>query len=173
MAKRKLGHGTESSAKNISKSSRKFHIPPLLKTKQIEVEVKPEIDTPCTDSKSSITSNNILITCSGCGRPGTHHFGLGYRLVKTALLVEVGTQTGDENSVSETQLEDSIPSTSSTTPIIVSSDNGKILSSHYHLLCSRFIHASHPLYTVSFDQFHLFQMTIPQMMMIVQTKMIV
>ena len=60
MAKRKLGHGTESSAKNIPKSARKFHIPALLKTEQIEVEVKPEIDTPCTDSKSSITSNNIL-----------------------------------------------------------------------------------------------------------------
>ena len=69
----------------------------------------------------------------------------------------------------------SIPaSTSTASPIIVSSDNGKILSSHYHdLLCSRFIHASHPLYTLSFDQFHLFQMTIPQMMMSVLTKMIV
>eukprot|EP00116_Pleurobrachia_bachei_P005270 sb/3465532/ len=143
MAKRKLTSGNESSAKNISKSARKFHIPALLKTEQIEV-VKPEIDTPCTDSKGSITSNNILFTCSDCGRSGTHHFGLEYRLVKTALLVEVGTQTGDESSGPEIQLEDSenlgdnglldrdcaknrdtIPatSTSSTTTIIVSSDN--------------------------------------------------
>eukprot|EP00116_Pleurobrachia_bachei_P001897 sb/3462159/ len=123
MAKRKLARSTGSSAKNISKSARKFHIPTLLKTEQIEVEVKPEIDTPCTDSKSSTTSNNILFTCSGCGRSGSHNLGSGYRLVKTAMLVEVGTQTGDESSVPEPQLNDSIPATSSTTPIIVSSDN--------------------------------------------------
>eukprot|EP00116_Pleurobrachia_bachei_P000803 sb/3461065/ len=107
MAKRKLDRGTESSAKNISKSARKFQIPALLKTDQIEVEAKPEIDTPCTDSKSSITSNNILFTCSGCGTSGTHHLGLEYRLIKTAMLVEAGTQTGDESIDPEIQLEDS------------------------------------------------------------------
>eukprot|EP00116_Pleurobrachia_bachei_P004515 sb/3464777/ len=141
MAKRKLGIG---SSENILKSAKEFHIPALLKTEQIEVEVKPEIDTPCTDSKISITSNYILFTCSGCGTSGTHNLGLEYRLVKTALLVEFGTQTGDEFSASKIQLEDSgkivdnglldrdratyreiIPatSTSSTTPVIVSSDN--------------------------------------------------
>eukprot|EP00116_Pleurobrachia_bachei_P014564 sb/3474826/ len=133
MAKRKLGHGTGSPAKNVSKSARKFVIPVLLKTEQIEVEVKPEIDTSCTDSKSSVTSNNILFKCSGCGTSGTHNLGLGYRLVKTAPLVEVGTQTGDESSVPEIQLEDSIPTTSTSSPIIVSSDNGKLLSSHYQI----------------------------------------
>eukprot|EP00116_Pleurobrachia_bachei_P015020 sb/3475282/ len=127
MTKRKGSTGIGSSTKNIPKSARKFHIPALLKTEQIEVEVKPEIDTPCTDSKNSLTSNNILFTCLGCGESGYHNFGLGYRLVKTALLVEVGTQTGDE---AETQLEDgdaivdpevgtnnSIPATSSSSEV--------------------------------------------------------
>ena len=155
MAKRKRGSSKESSAKNISKSARKFVIPPLLKTEQIEVEVnvKPENDTPCTDSKSSITANNILFKCSGCGKSVNHHLGLGYRLVKTALLAEVGTQTGDESSDPEIQLEDSgmlgnigflereivvYSATSATSSIILSSDNGKFLPSHFHLLCFRF-----------------------------------
>ena len=141
----KLGRGTESSAKNISKSPRKFIIPALLKTEQIEVDVKPDITTPCiTDSKSSIFSNSILYTCSGCGKSGYHPLPLGYQLVKTAVLAEVAIQTGDESSVSVepcgsnerswdqyTMERNSqinlvpVDATSTTSPIIVSSDNGK------------------------------------------------
>ena len=98
MAKRKLGRGTGpgSSPKNVSKSARKFVIPLLLKTEQIEVDIKPDIsDMPCADSKSSITSNSILFNCSSCGKSGNHYFGSEYRLVKTDTLVEVGAQTGD------------------------------------------------------------------------------
>eukprot|EP00116_Pleurobrachia_bachei_P006805 sb/3467067/ len=110
MAKRKLRSGTGGSAKKVSNSAKKFLIPALLKTEQIEVEVKPEINTPCTDSKISITSKNILFKCSGCGTSGTHHLGSEYRLVKTISLVEVGTQTGDQSSGPEIQSEDSTDS---------------------------------------------------------------
>ena len=83
--------------------------PTLLKTEQIEVDIKPEIFTPYTDSKSSnltISSDNILtFTCDGCGQAGVRHLGSEYRLVKTAMLVEVGTQTGNESSSSEIPVE--------------------------------------------------------------------
>ena len=145
MSKRKLGRGTGSSAENISKSARKFIIPALLKTEQIEVDVKPEITTPClTDSKSSVSSNSILYTCSGCGKSGYELLPLGYRLVKTTVLAEVGTQTGDESSVSVESSESNnqswdqysmaennqinsapVVATSTASPIILSSDNGK------------------------------------------------
>ena len=102
MAKRKR-------ASRTGKSVKKFVIPAFLKTEPIEVDIKPEIFTPYTDSKSSnitISSDNILtFTCDGCGESGIHHLGLEYRLVKTAMLVEVGTQTGDDSHSSEIPVE--------------------------------------------------------------------
>ena len=182
MSKRKLGRGTGSSAENISKSARKFIIPALLKTEQIEVDVKPEITTPClTDSKSSVSSNSILYTCSGCGKSGYELLPLGYRLVKTTVLAEVGTQTGDESSVSvefsgsNVQSWDryamekngqntpvpvpaaraSVVATSAASPIIVSSGNGK----QFHI---PFIFIS-PLFILSF-LFHIFLTLVPHIM---------
>ena len=102
MAKRKR-------ASQSGMSVKKFVIPPLLKTEQIEVDIKPEIFTPYTDSKSSnisISSDNILtFTCDGCGESGIHHLGLEYRLVKTAMFVEVGTQTGNYSNSSVVCIE--------------------------------------------------------------------
>eukprot|EP00116_Pleurobrachia_bachei_P012459 sb/3472721/ len=143
MAKRKRGAASGILAENVSKSAEKFDIPALLKTEQIEVDnnIKLEIITPCTDSKSSnikISADNILaFACGGCGASGIHHLGLDYRLVRTATLVEVATQTGDESSSSKIPVETfnarslddqsnylSIPACA-TSPSVVSSDNGK------------------------------------------------
>eukprot|EP00116_Pleurobrachia_bachei_P019491 sb/3479753/ len=151
MAKRKRGAASGIMADNVTKSAKKFDIPALLKTEQIEVEsnIKPEILTPCTDSKSSnitISTDNILtFTCGGCGESGIHRLGLEYRLVRTATLVEVGTQAGDESSSSEIPVEASgsnvqsldhsmerndennpvsVPTSFTASPIVVSSDNG-------------------------------------------------
>ena len=73
MAKRKHGNRTlRSSGKNVAKSDGNFEIPTLLKTEQIEVEsnIKPEIFTPCTDSKSlkttGLVDKTIFYTCCGC-----------------------------------------------------------------------------------------------------------
>eukprot|EP00116_Pleurobrachia_bachei_P004119 sb/3464381/ len=145
----------------MGKRRRKFVIPSLLKTEQIEVEVdvKPNNAPPCTDSKSSISSNNILFTCLGCGKLG--------RLVKTTVSVEVSTQTWDESSDPEIKSEDSEmlgvlgsldreivadpingdgtanlnsnPATSTASPIIIVS-SGKILSYRCHLLVSFMFH---------------------------------
>ena len=154
MAKRKLRPrgGTGKSAKKDTNSADQFVIPSLLKTEQIMVEdiIKPEIDPPCTDSRSSentgISDNTIYYTCGGCGVSGVHHLGLEYRLVRTATLVEVGSQTGDASEIqvkasgmiaSEVGVLDdamersnhnnpvSVPISSATSPIVVSSDNGK------------------------------------------------
>ena len=103
MAKRKRGR-----ASRTGRSAKRFIIPALLKTEPIEVDIKPEIFTPYTDSKSSITisSDNILtFTCDGCGQAGIHHLGLEYRLVKTAMFVEVGTQTGNYSNSSVVCIE--------------------------------------------------------------------
>eukprot|EP00116_Pleurobrachia_bachei_P003630 sb/3463892/ len=111
MSKRKRGAASGILAENVTKSAEQFEIPVFLKTEQIEVEsnIKPEIIAPCIDSKSSnitISSDNILtFTCGGCGASGIHHLGLEYRLVRTATLVEVGTQTGDESNVTKVTLE--------------------------------------------------------------------
>eukprot|EP00116_Pleurobrachia_bachei_P013694 sb/3473956/ len=143
MVKRKRGLASGSSGPNMRKSTG-FEIPALLKTEQIEVEDirKPEITTPCTDSKTSnikISADNILtFTCGGCGASGIHHLGLEYRLAKTAMLVEVGTQTRDESSSSKVPVEAShdlclvdetnpvsVPASATASPSVVSSDNGK------------------------------------------------
>ena len=150
MAKRKRASRTGMSVKE-------FVIPALLKTEpievpsyppalpepeEIEVDIKPEIFTPCKDSKSSnitISSDNILtFKCDGCGQSGVHHFGSEYRLVKTAMLVQVGTQTGDDSNSPEIPVEASkvpsldgpnnpvsVPTSSAASPSVVSSDNGK------------------------------------------------
>jgi hypothetical protein len=84
MAKRNLrsSSGTGNSAKKHNNSADHFVIPSLLKTEQIVVEdiIKPEINPPCEDSKSSniaISSDNILtFTCGVCGASGIHHLGL-------------------------------------------------------------------------------------------------
>eukprot|EP00116_Pleurobrachia_bachei_P006957 sb/3467219/ len=129
MAKRKRGAASGSLAENDTKSG-KFDIPTLLKTEQIEVEnnIKPEILTPCTDSKSSnitISSDNILtFTCGGCGASGIHHLGLEYRLVKTARLVVVGTQTGPNETLEALGLNHvSVPTSSTASPSVIPSDN--------------------------------------------------
>eukprot|EP00116_Pleurobrachia_bachei_P004122 sb/3464384/ len=141
MAKRKRDAASEVLAENVTKSVGKFDIPTLLKTEQIEVEsnIKPEILTTCIDSKSleiAISADNILtFTCGGCGAYGIHHLGLEYRLVKTAMVVESGTQTGDESSSSKVPVESandlglvdennpiSVPA-SSASPSVVSSNN--------------------------------------------------
>ena len=131
-----------------TKRAKKFVIPSLLKTEQIEVEdIKPEIDPPCTDSKTSgitgIADNTIYYTCGGCGESSFHHLGLEYRIVRTATLVEVGSQTGDDSEIQDKMigsgvgvLDDavernkqnepvSVPISSTASPIVVSSDNGK------------------------------------------------
>ena len=68
----------------------------------------PSFFTPCTDPEIpegvGVAQDSISFKCKGCGKSDNHPIESGYRLVKTALLVEVGTQTGDE---AETQLEDS------------------------------------------------------------------
>ena len=171
MAKRKRGSSNlGSSGKNAAKSDGKFVIPALLKTEQIEVEsnIKPEIFTPCTDSKSlkttGLVDKTIFYTCGGCGESGIHHLGSEYRLVNTAMLVEVGTQTGHEPSVTEIPVEASesngrsldqysmernnqnnpvpVPNSSTASPNVMSSDNGKfqILFTLYQtFLCFDFV----------------------------------
>eukprot|EP00116_Pleurobrachia_bachei_P001531 sb/3461793/ len=142
MVKRKRGLASGSSGPNVTKSAKKFDIPTLLKTEQIEVKDirKPEITTPCTDSKTSnikISADNILtFTCGGCGAYGIHQLGLEYRLVKTAMVVESGTQTGDESSSSKVPVESandlclvdennpiSVHTSSTASPSVVSSKN--------------------------------------------------
>eukprot|EP00116_Pleurobrachia_bachei_P001282 sb/3461544/ len=146
MANRNPEFGTRKSSKRFNKSARKFVIPTLLKTEQIMVEdiIKPEIDPPWTDSKSSeitgIADSTIYYTCGGCGESGFHHLGLEYRLVRTATLVEVGSQTGDTPEIqgkdsgmigSEVGILDyarnnqhnpiSVPTSSAASPILASS----------------------------------------------------
>eukprot|EP00116_Pleurobrachia_bachei_P012622 sb/3472884/ len=151
MGKRKLrsSGSTGKSVKKDTNSADQFVIPSLLKTEQIVVEIKPEINPPCTDSKSSeitgIADNTIYYTCGGCGASCFHHLGLEYRLVRTATLVEIGSQTGDVTEIqvkhseiigSEVGIVDdamerniqhnpvSVPISSTASPIVVSSDNG-------------------------------------------------
>ena len=132
MSKRNLSCLSGSSGNSSRKSAGKFVIPTLLKTEEIVVEdeIKQEISTPCTGSKSLVKAgrpdNTIFYTCGGCGESGTHYLGLEYRLVKTATVMEVGTQTGnDEMSVGPVKMEitdpfyyDSVPATSGTVPIV-------------------------------------------------------
>ena len=111
MAKRKLeSHAAESSGKHVAKSDGQFVIPTLLKTEQIEVEGNIKPYTESKTAKITISTDNILtFTCGGCGLSGIHNLGSEYRLVKTAMLVEVSTQTGDESTVTESPIEESGP----------------------------------------------------------------
>ena len=90
----------ESGNSFTSTTGSKFEIPPLLKTEPIYMEddIKPAIYSPCPVSNiitaSGAEDNLILFTCDGCGKSGSGRMDSGYRLVKTAMLVEVGTQTG-------------------------------------------------------------------------------
>eukprot|EP00116_Pleurobrachia_bachei_P001242 sb/3461504/ len=49
---------------------------------------------PKKKTSSGADDNLILFTCDGCGISGSGRLDPGYRLVKTAMMVEVGTQTG-------------------------------------------------------------------------------
>eukprot|EP00116_Pleurobrachia_bachei_P014147 sb/3474409/ len=129
MAKRKAGRARTGSSKSpITTADKKFEIPPLLKTEPIYVE--PAIDdTSCSVTKiqtiPGVDENNILFKCDGCGKPGSYLLKSGYKLVKTALLLEFGTQTGyDEITVDPVKMEitdpfyyDSVPTTSAALPI--------------------------------------------------------
>ena len=59
---------------------------------------QPAIYSPCRVSNivtaSGAEDNIILFNCDGCGKSCSGRLDSGYRLVKTAMLVEVGTQTG-------------------------------------------------------------------------------
>eukprot|EP00116_Pleurobrachia_bachei_P006408 sb/3466670/ len=94
MAKRKLDRSC--SSENFKP---RFDIPALLKTEQILVDARGNIKTepPCTISnkipKTSLDQCSVVLTCEGCGISGNHCVGPGYRLVKTAMFVENGTQT--------------------------------------------------------------------------------
>ena len=100
MAKRKAGSGlprSSSSKSPVETAVRKFEIPPLLKTEPIYVE--PAIyDEPCPLFKMQtipgVDERNILLKCDGCGISGSCLLGSGYKIVKTVVLAEVGTQTG-------------------------------------------------------------------------------
>eukprot|EP00116_Pleurobrachia_bachei_P003163 sb/3463425/ len=125
MAKRKDGRARTGNSKcPVTTADRKFEIPPLLKTEPIYVE------TPCPVVKiqtipPGLEENDILFKCDGCGKPGSYLLKSGYKLVKTAILVEVGTQTGsNEITVDPVKMEitdpfyyDSVPTTSAALPI--------------------------------------------------------
>ena len=67
-----------------------------------------------------VEERNLSFKCDGCGISGSCLLESGYKLVKTAVLVEVGTQTGcDEITVDPVKMKitaplyyDSVPSTS-------------------------------------------------------------
>ena len=109
MAKRKAIRSTTGTSKRpVTTANGNFEIPPLLKTEPIYVE--PAIyDTPCPVFKMQIIPG-----------VGSCLLGSGYKLVKTTVSVEVGTQTGcDEITVDPLKMEvtdpfyyDSVPSTS-------------------------------------------------------------
>ena len=86
--------------KPVTTTGSKFEILPLLKTEPIYMEddIKPAIYSPCLVSNiitaSGAEDNIILFTCDGCGKSGRGRLDSGYRLVKTAMLAEVGAQTG-------------------------------------------------------------------------------
>ena len=72
-----------------------------------------------------VKENDILFKCDGCGKPGSYLLQSGYRLVKTAMMMEVGTQTGsDEITIDPVKMEvtdpfyyDSVPTTSAAVPL--------------------------------------------------------
>ena len=129
------------------KTSNKFQVlPPLLKTEDIVVEdIKPVITTPTLPKETMVDSKHVVShLCDNCGKSGFNR--LGYRVVKSATLVDVGIQTGEEvemqpstsNLVKEVQLldqemgsdriksnRDSLPDSSAAAPTLVSSDDGK------------------------------------------------
>ena len=45
---------------------------------------------------TGVDGNTVFITCDGCGKPDSYLLASGYKIVKTAVLVEVGTQTGPD-----------------------------------------------------------------------------
>ena len=94
----------ESGTSVLSTAGKQCKIPPLLKTEPIYVE------TPCPVVKiqtiPGVEERNILYKCDGCGKPGSYLLDSVYRIVKTAILVEVGTQTGcDEITVDPVKME--------------------------------------------------------------------
>eukprot|EP00116_Pleurobrachia_bachei_P011569 sb/3471831/ len=91
-------------------AGREFEIPPLLKTEPIYIEddIKPTIYSPCPIPKFLTISvvegrNNILFNCDGCGKSGSGLLDSGYRIIKTAMLVEVGIQTGSRDTEIEVE----------------------------------------------------------------------
>ena len=97
------------------------------------MNVKPEMKPAIYDTSFSVFNartiqgeNDTLFKCDGCGKSGNYLLDLGYRLVKTAMLVEVGTQTGlDEIAIDPVKVEITDPFyydtpilTSATLPII-------------------------------------------------------
>ena len=131
MAKRKAGQPKTGNSKSpVTATDRNFEIPHLLKTEPIYVEydITPAIyDEPVLKVQTlpGIEENDIMFKCDGCGKPGSYLLQSGYRLVKTAMLVEVGTQTGsDEITIDPVKMEvtdpfyyDSVPSTSAAVPL--------------------------------------------------------
>ena len=131
MAKRKAGRPKTGNSKNpFTATDRNFEIPHLLKTEPnyVERDITPAIyDGPVLKVQTlpRIEENDILFKCDGCGKPGSYILQSGYRLVKTAMLVEVGTQTGsDEITINPVKMEttdsfyyDSVPSTSAAVPL--------------------------------------------------------
>ena len=126
MAKSKAGRPRTGSSKSpVTTADRKFEIPPLLKTEPIYVEPELAIDDTSwpvikIQTIPGVEERDILFKCDGCGKPGSYLLESGYKLVKTAILVEVGTQTGcDEITVDPVKMEitdpffyDSVPTTS-------------------------------------------------------------
>ena len=140
MAKRKQDCLTTSSKKIVRKPAKSSK--------------NPSLSTPFTDTEipkiADVAEDIISFKCKGCGKSGNHPLSLesGYRLVKTAMLVEVGTQTGDGSMLPEIEIEDtglveslrlmdpnnvekkaivnndSLPATSASSPISVSSGDG-------------------------------------------------
>ena len=97
MAKRKAGR------------PRKFEILPILKTEPIYVETPSPVFKIRTIP--GIEENDILFKCDECGKPGSYLLESGYKLVKTAALVEVVTQTGsDEITVDPVKIEEEVDS---------------------------------------------------------------
>ena len=131
MAKRKaVQPKTGNSNSPVTTTDRNFEIPHLLKTEPIYVEhdITPAIyDGPVLKVQTipGIEENDILFKCDGCGKPGSYLLQSGYRLVKTAMLVEVGTQTGSDEIVMEpVKMEvtdpfyyDSVPTSSDAVPL--------------------------------------------------------
>ena len=125
MAKRKAGRPKTGNSKSpgTTATGRKFEIPRLLKTEPIYVEHAntPAIyDGPVSKVQTipGVEENDILFKCDGCGKPGSYLLQSGYRLVKTAMLVEVGTQTGsDEMATTDPFYYDSVPTTSAAVPL--------------------------------------------------------